>query len=66
MKAANPRRTAAWNNPAHAGLDERLKRKLLDREIRAGYAAENKRIELVTRALGADPQIDLVPGTACA
>ena len=51
MKTAKPRRTPAWNNPAHAGLDECLKRKLLDPDFRAAYAAEDKRIELALQVM---------------
>ncbi|MGO9201172.1 MAG: helix-turn-helix domain-containing protein [Limisphaerales bacterium] len=51
MRSANLHRTPAWNNPAHAGLDECLKRKLLDPDFRTAYAAEDKRIELVLQVI---------------
>jgi hypothetical protein len=43
----NCRRSLASNNPAHAGLGDCLKRKLQDRDFRAAYNAEDKRIRLV-------------------
>ncbi len=51
MKTANRRRTSASNNRAHAGLEDRLKRKLQNPDFRAAYEAEDKRIELVLQII---------------
>jgi ribosome-binding protein aMBF1 (putative translation factor) len=51
MKTANRRRTAASNNPAHAGIDDFAKRKLQNPEFRAAYDAEDMRIELVLQII---------------
>jgi len=51
MKTTNRRPTLASDNPAHAGMDACLKRKLQDPEFRAAYDAEDTRIELVLQII---------------
>jgi ribosome-binding protein aMBF1 (putative translation factor) len=51
MKTANRRRTSTLSNPAHADLEDSLKRKLQNPEFRAAYKAEDQRIELVLQII---------------